>query len=35
MEYWNVNVQGNRQVIDITHESIIHETRANSTECEI
>ena len=33
MEYWNASVQGIRQVLDITREFIIHETRAESTEC--
>ena len=35
MEYWNANVQGIRQVFDIKRYFIIHETRANSAECEI
>ena len=34
MEYWNANVQGIRQVFDIKRYFIIHETRANSAECE-
>jgi len=35
MEYWNANVQGIRQVFDIKRYFIIHETRANSAECEL
>ena len=35
MEYWNANVQGIRQVFDIKRYFIIHETRANSAECEV
>ena len=35
MEYWNASVQGIRQVLDITREFIIHETRAESTECKL
>jgi len=35
MENGNVNVQKNRQVLDITKTFIIHETRVNSAECEI
>ena len=35
MEYWNLNVQGIRQVVDITRDFIIHGTRAESTECKI
>jgi len=34
MEYWNANVQGIRQVLDITCDFAIHETRAESAECE-
>ena len=34
MEYWNANVQGARQVLDIARYFIIHETRAESAECE-
>jgi hypothetical protein len=35
MEYWNANVQGLRQVSYIARYFIIHETRAESTECEL
>ena len=35
MEYWNTNVQGIRQVFDILLYFIIHETRAEGTECEL
>jgi len=35
MENGNVNVQKNRQVLDITKTFIIHETRVNSAECEV
>ena len=35
MEYGNENVQRIRQIFDISTYFIIHETRAESTECEI
>ena len=35
MEYWNANVQKIRQAFDISSYFIIHETRAESTECEL
>jgi hypothetical protein len=35
MEYWNVNVQRIRQVVDIKCDFVIHETRAASAECEL
>jgi hypothetical protein len=35
MEYWNANAQKIRQVFDIARYFIIHETHAQSTECEL
>jgi hypothetical protein len=35
MEYWKTNVQRIRQIFDISTYFIIHETRANSAECEL